>query len=314
MPPKKRKSSPGQSRDASVMQGESPHPTDHEVHHEDTDPPPPIVMFDMIKALQVSQNEVVGMIKELRDEKNSRNHRESPEREVELNKKDNTVDKPVGGDEPPQYTTFSEVAALLEKERVPAGTRRFARRQPYPAGLLNQPYPDKYEVPTFTQYDGRKGNATEHVNKFLDAMGPHAGNGNLCLREFSKSLTDRAYTWYTTLKPDSVRTWDDMVEVFCTKCFHVEDKITLLTLHNTKQGPTEGLLPYIKRFRDAALDWYGNHEESELVEICITNMHTEYRAHLENLDIVRFTTLLQKAGKTALSVKAQVEKPKRSGQ
>ena len=130
--------------------------------------------------------------------------------------------------------TFSKVAALLEKERVPARTRRFARRPPYAAGLLNQPYPNKYEVPTFTQYDGHKGNATEHVSKFLDAMGPHVGNGNLCLREFSKSLIDRAYTWYTTLKPDFVRTWDDMVEVFCTKYFHVEDKITLLTLHNTK--------------------------------------------------------------------------------
>jgi hypothetical protein len=105
-----------------------------------------------------------------------------------------------------------------------------------------------------------------------------------------------------------------MVEVFCTKYFHVEEKITLLTLHNTKQGPIEGLLAYIKRFRDAALDCYGNHEESELVEICITNMLTEYRAHLENLDIIKFTALLQKARKTALSVKAQVEKPKRSGQ
>ena len=107
---------------------------------------------------------------------------------------------------------------------------------------------------------------------------------------------------------------DDMVEVFYTKYFHVEDKITLLTPHNTKQGPTEGLLAYIKGFKAAALDCYGNHEESELVEICITNMLTEYRAHLENLDIIKFTVLLQKAGKTTLSVKSQVEKPKRNGQ
>jgi hypothetical protein len=105
-----------------------------------------------------------------------------------------------------------------------------------------------------------------------------------------------------------------VVEVFCTKYFHIEDKITLLTLHNTKQGPIEGLLTYIKRFKDTTLDCYGNHEKSELVEICITNMLTEYRAHLENLDIIKFTALLQKAGKTTLSVKAQVEKPKRSGQ
>ncbi len=120
MPPKTRKSGLEQSQDVSVTQGESPHPTDHEVHHEDTDPPPPTIMFDMIKALQVSQHEVVDLIKELRDEKNSRNQREPPEREVELNKKDNTINKPAGGDEPPQYMTFSEVVALVEKERVPA--------------------------------------------------------------------------------------------------------------------------------------------------------------------------------------------------
>uniref|UniRef100_A0A2N9F0E4 Uncharacterized protein n=1 Tax=Fagus sylvatica TaxID=28930 RepID=A0A2N9F0E4_FAGSY len=41
---------------------------------------------------------------------------------------------------------------------------------------------------------GAIGSALEHVSKFLDAMGPHVGDSNLCLREFSKSLTDRAYT------------------------------------------------------------------------------------------------------------------------
>jgi hypothetical protein len=124
MPPKTRKTRPERSQDVNVTQGENSHPIDHEVHHEDTNPPPPTVMFVMIKALQVSQLEVVGTIKELKDEKNSRNHRKLPEGEVELNKKDNTVNKPTGGDETPQYVTFSEVAALLEKEKVPAGTRR----------------------------------------------------------------------------------------------------------------------------------------------------------------------------------------------
>ena len=102
--------------------------------------------------------------------------------------------------------TFSEVATLLEK-RVPVGIRHFSRRPPYPAELLNQPDPDKYEVPTFIQYDGRKGNTTKHDSRFLDAMGPYADNENHCLIEFSKSLIDRAYTWYTTLKPDSIHTW-----------------------------------------------------------------------------------------------------------
>ena len=39
-------------------------------------------------------------------------------------------------------------------------------------------------------------------------------------------------------------------------------------------------------------------------------MLPEFRAHLENLDITRFAPLLQKARKTAISVKPQVEKGK----
>ena len=55
---------------------------------------------------------------------------------------------------------------------------------PYPIELLNKPYPKNYKTPIFVSYDGRKGNAIEHVSKFLDTMGQHAGNKELCLREF----------------------------------------------------------------------------------------------------------------------------------
>ena len=136
---------------------------------------------------------------------------------------------------------------MLQRERFskPKEPRHFVRKPPYPAKLLSKPYPEKYETPTFTLYDGSKGNAIEHVNKFLDSMGPFFGNGDLCLREFSKSLTDHAYTWYSTLQPSSIATWDDMVESFWLKYFHGEEKVTIFTLHNTKQKSSKGLLDFI---------------------------------------------------------------------
>ena len=67
---------------------------------------------------------------------------------------------------------------------------------------------------------------------------------------------------------------------------------------------------YIHHFHDISLDCYANYEEGELVEVCIDNMLPEFRAHLKNLDISRFAQLLQKARKTALSVKPHTEKPK----
>ena len=102
-----------------------------------------------------------------------------------------------------------------------------------------------------------------------------------------------------------------MVEGFCTKYFHGEEMVTIITFHNSKQKPSKGLLDFIRRFRDTTLDCNGQYKEQELVEICIDDMFSKYRAHLENLDIHQFAQLLQKAHKTAPSVKpSATDKPR----
>uniref|UniRef100_A0A2N9EPF1 Reverse transcriptase domain-containing protein n=1 Tax=Fagus sylvatica TaxID=28930 RepID=A0A2N9EPF1_FAGSY len=129
--------------------------------------------------------------------------------------------------------------------------------------MSDQPYPEKYVVTTFSCFDGRKGSALVHISKFIDSMGAYAGNGDLCLREFSKSLDDRAYTWCTTLPPGSVKTWEDMVKLFCGKYFQAKEKITLVNLHTTKKVSGEDLLHYIHRLCDISLDCYANYKEAK---------------------------------------------------
>ena len=93
--------------------------------------------------------------------------------------------------------TMAKVATLLEQERAKAPKERFYARRPlYPLRVLSKRYPKRYKPRAFAQYDGRKGSAIEHVNKFIDTPGPYAADEDLCLWEFSKSLCDRAYTWY----------------------------------------------------------------------------------------------------------------------
>ena len=94
-----------------------------------------------------------------------------------------------------------------------------------------------------------------------------------------------------------------MVDSFCSKFFQEEERITFVNLCNiTKQNVNEGVVKFIRRFMDTALDSYDNNEKHELVEVCINNMLWEYRLHLENLNIVQFVDLLQKASRTALTV------------
>ena len=188
-----------------------------------------------------------------------------------------------------RFITMAEIMALLEQERARTPKERFyMRRPPYPLRVLNKPYPERYEPRVFAQYDGSKRSAVEHESKFIDTLGPYAADKDLYLREFSKSLCDRAYTWYTGLKLGSILTWDDMVDVFCIKYFHGEETVTLATLQATKQRSSEDLMEYIKRFKDIALDCYDHYEGRTLVEMSITNMMREYRAVLENLEISQF--------------------------
>ena len=78
----------------------------------------------------------------------------------------------------------------------------------------------------------------------------------------------------------------------------------------TKQKSGEDFMEYIKRFKDIALDCYDHYEEKTLVEMCMGNMIMEYRDVLENVEISQFAQLLQKAKKTAQSVRPTSDKPK----
>ena len=114
----------------------------------------------------------------------------------------------VGGGTNPQYLTLADISALLEqvKEKLSGISKKFSQDPPFPLELLDKLYPKGYKPPKFHPFDGRNGSAMEHLSRFVHTMGPYAGDQELCLREFAKSLMDRAYTWYTTLRPRSIKT------------------------------------------------------------------------------------------------------------
>ena len=76
-----------------------------------------------------------------------------------------------------------------------------------------------------------------------------------------------------------------MIERFCAKYYPGKDKVTFQNLQMVRQRPGEDPIQFIKRFKDVSLDCYGDHEEKELVETCISNMLFNYKLNLENLCI-----------------------------
>lgn len=208
-------------------------------------------------------------------------------------------------EEPSQYFTKTEVEAMFKKERERATTAQKALdlKPPYPEKVLEKDFSAEYKVSKFQKFDGRKGNTKEHVSRFLDSLGKYAKDPELYLREFSKSLTDRAYTWYLNLKLGTIQDWDHMVATFNTKFFFAEAKYTLAEWGRTRQYAGEDLDLYVKRFHDKALDCIDPVEEEILVDVCLHGMNDEYRVFLENLTFSSFLKLMETARQTNESVR-----------
>ena len=110
------------------------------------------------------------------------------------------------------------------------------------------PYPTGYTVPKFIKFDRKQGNAKEQVVRFIETLGVHDSDHSLCLREFSKSLTKKAYSWYVNLALNSIKSWEEMVNKFHMKFFQVQEKVTTLTLRRDVQKEGEDILDYVKQF------------------------------------------------------------------
>ncbi|KAL0008661.1 hypothetical protein SO802_010163 [Lithocarpus litseifolius] len=98
---------------------------------------------------------------------------------------------------------------------------------------------------------------------------------------------------------------DEMMERFCAKYYLGEDKVTFQSFQMVRKRSGEDPVQFIKRFEDVSLHCYGDHEENELMETCISNMLFDNRLNLENLCITQFADLLQRTKRTTLTMRTK---------
>ncbi|XP_026439296.1 uncharacterized protein LOC113337984 [Papaver somniferum] len=130
-------------------------------------------------------------------------------------------------------------------------------------------------------------------------MNDNASDGKLFLREFPKSLTGTAFTWYDNLKAESVDSWPTMSAVFLGKFYSSKRKITSIDLSKSGQRTREEIGKYILRFRRLALDCHEDISEGELVEICVRGMIPVFKRSLINFRFQTFVELDEAAERIA---------------
>jgi hypothetical protein len=87
--------------------------------------------------------------------------------------------------------------------------------KPYPSDYDLIPLPPKYQLPEFTKFSGSEGSSSiEHMSQYLAQLGMISISDPLRVMFFSQSLTGPAFRWYTSLGPNSIRTWKQLEEQF----------------------------------------------------------------------------------------------------
>jgi hypothetical protein len=140
---------------------------------------------------------------------------------------------------------------VKEKTGIDVSTATNSYQNPYNYAFDACTFPPHFRVPEFVKFSGSYNKSTrEHISQFLAQLGDLAGTEAFRIRLFSLSLTGSAFAWYSSLPPNSINSWDEMVTKFHEHFFSEEYELELVDLAKIRQGREQSVRDYFKRFRD----------------------------------------------------------------
>ncbi|WP_246116636.1 retrotransposon gag domain-containing protein, partial [Cobetia crustatorum] len=105
-------------------------------------------------------------------------------------------------------------------------------------------------------------------------MGNFSTIPQYCLRLFGSSLTSKAFRWYSSLAPGSIRTWEEMQDAFMSNFFSSERDVSITELASVRQREGEPVEKFIDRWKTLGASCRQLPEEKEQVKMCLNSMET----------------------------------------
>jgi hypothetical protein len=175
----------------------------------------------------------------------------------------------------PGIHSVDQISAILRDQFGILPIRRaIGYTKPYPSDFDLIPLPPKYRLPEFTKFSGAEGSSSiEHVSRYLVQLGMISVSDPLRVRFFSQSLTRPAFGWYTSLGPDSIRTWKQLEEQFHIQYHSEAAEARIADLAQVRQKRGETVAEYIQHFREVKNRCYSIRiSEKEAVELAILGL------------------------------------------
>ena len=124
-------------------------------------------------------------------------------------------------------------------------------RKSYPEYFDQLPYPNHFRVPDFAKFTDDDATSTmKHIGRFLAQCGKGANQDKLRVRLFPLSLSGSAFTWFTTMPPNSVNTWAELETKFHDYFSNGSLELRISDLTSVSQKFNKPVVNYIRRFRE----------------------------------------------------------------
>lgn len=78
-------------------------------------------------------------------------------------------------------------------------------------------------------------------------------NPKLIIRQFRSSLTKVAFTWFSRLEPESLKSWKQLCRLFCKRFDAIRKEVTLDDLRRCRQEKDEFFATFLERFRTVVM-------------------------------------------------------------
>ena len=102
------------------------------------------------------------------------------------------------------------------------------------------------------------------------------------MRLFSLSLTGTFFSWFSSLAPNSIRSWDELEQKFHDYFYSGDNETKLTDLTSVKQGRDEYIHEYFKRFKDIKNRCFNlSLSEKDLVDLALAGLRSSYKEKLD---------------------------------
>jgi hypothetical protein len=190
-----------------------------------------------------------------------------------------------------------QLASILREFGLEPKGRARAYQKPYPEYFDLTPYPRGFRIPDFVKFTGEDGRSTfEHIGQFLAQCSEVGTSDVFRVKLFPLSLSGTAFTWFTSLAPNSISTWIQLEQKFHEYFYSGETELRLSDLTMVKQKYNEPAQDYIRRFRDVKNRCFSlNIAEKDLADLAFSGLLAHIKDKLEGQHFSDVSQVLQKA-------------------